>query len=230
MDGSSNAAASALFPTLRDQRVCEVNLDSQSRLWAEKHPDLLTDKNAPLLDPALCSRMVLDTHRALAVDWSFGGYLEDRTFLWRGSYLEQNNSFVHLGVDFNVPAETPVCCPVSGQVIRVDDDRDENGGWGPRVLVSLYPPKAGVALIFAHLGDVEVSPGLEVRPGTMLGTVGSPPSNGNWFPHLHVQAATMDFLTEVLATDIARLDGYGRASELVDLAKIYPDPFAFLGA
>ena len=68
----------------------------------------------------------------------------------------------------------------------VDDDRDRDGGWGPR-----YEP--GEALV----------------PGTVFAAVGGPPYNGNWYAHLHVQAIRESLFRQILLERFHELDGYG---------------------
>src|SRR2546422_11572306 len=94
-----------MFPGFPISRSAVVDLNSQAKMWSLRLPDLYLVPGAsnPLLDPYICQQMVEDVHRGLDVDWSYGGYLEYRSFLWAGSYLEETSSFIHVGVDFNVP-------------------------------------------------------------------------------------------------------------------------------
>jgi len=66
------------------------------------------------------------------------------------------------------------------------------------------------------LGTLLEKPGSRVGAGQLLGNVGGPTNNGNWFPHLHAQIVRGRFAT---------VDGYGAFS--VGNQRRFPDPFRF---
>jgi murein DD-endopeptidase MepM/ murein hydrolase activator NlpD len=223
-------AVTALFPGLGGTAFCEINLGEEALRWRAQSPERFVGGANPLLDPAVCQTMVGDLHARLEVDWSYGGYLEDRRHLWQGSYLERTGDFVHLGVDFHVPQGTPVAAPRAAAVFLVDDDHDRDGGWGQRVFLRLHgaPPDDPV-LIFAHLQEIRVKPGTGLPCGAVFAEVGGPPDNGNWAPHLHLQTIPSEFLVEVFVERFAELDGYGPPSRIEDLRVRFPDPLPVIG-
>lgn len=244
-----------LFPGLQGQSYCRVDLEAESRTWRAAHPDLYADPGRnPLLDPAVCQRFLEEIHRRRGVDWSFGGHLENRPHLWQNSYLQASGNFVHLGVDFHVPQGTAVAVGRESRVMLVDDDADPNGGWGLRVFLKpAAPPAPGagfhpavapdpgsdarpaqapdqeVFLIYAHLQNCRWHPGDRLRPGDVLAEVGGPPGNGNWAPHLHIQAIRAASFQEILLEHFPDLDGYGPPARLPELAHRFPDPLPHLG-
>ena len=217
---------SLLFPRLAGTTLARVNLDIEQFAFARRHPELFGNPAVnPLLDPRVCQQMVHECHVAHGVDWSYGGYLEDRQHLWRGSYLSAKGTFLHLGVDFNVPQGTQVAVVEDSLVMLVDEDTDLDGGWGPRVF--LKPSSARrlkIVQIFAHLQAVRVQPGDRLAPGTVFAEVGGPPHNGNWHPHLHIQAVREPHFQEILIERFSELDGYGHRSEMSILRREFPDP------
>ena len=62
-------------------------------------------------------------------EFSWGGWLEDRAHLWRGSYLPPGGA-VHIGIDINAPAGTRVLSPLEGEVVHAVPDSELGGGWG----------------------------------------------------------------------------------------------------
>jgi murein DD-endopeptidase MepM/ murein hydrolase activator NlpD len=221
---------SALFPALGGASFCEVNLDEEALRWRERYPEQFVGGINPLLDPAICQAFLDELHTRLGTDWSFGGYLEDRHHLLQGSYLERTGGFVHLGVDFSVPQGTLVAAPRAATVFLVDDDQDRDGGWGPRVFLKLEgEPPDDPLLIFAHLQGIEVTPGTRLSRGATFAEVGGPPDNGNWVPHLHVQAISSNRLVEVLIERFEELDGYGLPARLESLRVSFPDPLPLIG-
>ena len=216
-----------LFPHLAESRFVEVNLDEQARIRQERAPRLESpNKTNPFLDPAICDRFVSEVAREFEADYTYGGYLEDRRFLWNTSYLDTTGSYLHLGVDFNVPQHTQVTALFSGKVVRIDDDYDLEGGWGPRIIIE-PAPRHGETLpycIFAHLFSPQVKVGDNVVEGAVLATVGGAPYNGNWFPHLHIQTVESGLFQTLLKDDLRALDGYGHERDRSQLLNSFPDP------
>jgi murein DD-endopeptidase MepM/ murein hydrolase activator NlpD len=170
-----------IFPELVDKKWAEVNLD----LLAQQ--DFKEPEN-PLLDPEKCNAWVLDIARRHGADFTYGGYLEDRAWLWRGHYLPPGPQ-AHLGVDYNVPDGTRVASCVDGEVSHIIH-QGIFGGWGGLLVFKIAnPPVSGADyLYYGHLAwDDKVKVGQKVKAGDTVGFIGKPTENGVWFPHLHVQ-------------------------------------------
>lgn len=213
-----------LFPELDATRFALVNLNDEAKEWLKQRS--VAEVN-PLLNSTECQTMINECHWRLGVDFSYGGWLEDRgDFLW-GSYLDEGRRYIHLGVDFNVPAGTRVTVDRTCTVIRIDDDYPEEHGWGMRVIVQ--ESQSNVIIIFGHL-DRQVSVRIDeiLEPGTMIGSVGISPYNGGWFPHLHVQVIDANHYVELLNNDLRDLDGYGRIEDIDTLKSIFFDPMNYV--
>jgi len=81
----------------------------------------------------------------------------------------------HRGLDIAAPCGTPVLCPRQGVVERVQYGE----GYGLHVVIS----HGHIVTLYAHLSEVLVGPGDEVRLGQPIGRVGS--SGRSTGPHLH---------------------------------------------
>ena len=211
-----------LLPTLDLTKSCEVNLDDAAVAWFARQSGL-SDSNH-LLSPDKTQEMIDWLHNCRGVSWSFGSYLEDRSHLLRGCYLDQTGGYVHLGVDVNVPAGTPVAAPYDCTVINVFDDGNTPQGWGPRVI--LKPADDSLPyLVLGHLTpDCATHKDTALRQGEHVAEVAAPPFNGDWFPHLHIQQIARFALAQFEADQFSSLDGYGHPSELENLRRVYPDP------
>lgn len=200
-----------LFPPLADRKWGSLDLDTLARIDFPGSGRSFGDN--PLNDAEVCRRWVERLHEREGVEFSFGGFLEDRSHLWRGHYQEASGRFTHLGVDYNVPAGTEVFAPCPLVVHEVRADPDQDGGWGGRVISRR--PGSGLFVIFAHLEHDPLPPeGEELATGARVGAVGRPEVNGGWFPHLHVQCVRGELPED--------LDGYAGAS--TGPGEQFPDP------
>lgn len=214
-----------IFPELQNKSFAKVNLDAEAEKWLAEQGAVADN---PLLDPLVCEAFVGECHKRLGIDFSYGGYLEDRSHIWRGSYLDKDRKYVHLGIDFNVPQGTAVASVRPSTVIRIDDDYPEPHGWGNRVIVE--DAESGIILIYAHLERPDkLRVGESLSAGQVFAQVGNRAINGGWFPHLHVQAVGPEHYRALLENDLRQLDGYGKGEDIEALRLNYPDPIAFTG-
>jgi hypothetical protein len=110
-------------------------------------------------------------------------------------------------------------------VLRVDDDQDPAGGWGPRVVLRRRGrPGDDMVAVFAHLQAPRCQPGDVPGPADVIAEIGSPPRNGNWHPHLHLQLLHFATFEEIFVRRSHELDGYGPPARKRELAALFPDP------
>ncbi|MDB5194493.1 MAG: peptidase [Parcubacteria group bacterium] len=215
-----------IFPALQGKVFGYVNLNLEAQEWISRQAEK-TEENA-LLDPVICEQMVTSVHDKYDLDFSYGGWMEDRSFLWRGSYLEEEKFFTHLGVDLNVASGTEVTCDFEAEVVKLDNDYPEVGGWGTRII--LKHAALPLYMIYAHLDpDVAVKVGDKLIQDQIFAKVGRAPYNGNWFPHLHVQTISEEYYKKISEGDKwDELDGYGSANEVTLHSKRFRDPMEFI--
>lgn len=220
-----------LFPDLSKQRFGYLNLNEAAQRWVSQHNISANDRN-PLLDPNVCQTMVDEVHRERGLDFSYGGWMEDRRDLWRGSYLDTHQTYIHLGVDFNVPAGTHVAAEYTAEVIRIDSDIPEEGGWGTRVIlqpITNLKETSSDVLIYAHLDpEINCRIGDQLKRGDVFANVGQAPDNGGWFSHLHVQCVEIALFEQLLKNDLRDLDGYGAEKDIHELCRYFRDPFRWV--
>ena len=182
---------------------------------------------SPFLVPARKERLSARVKKILSADILYGGYLEDRSFLWRGSYMEPSK-FLHLGLDFVAPAGTMVCIDQLARLVQVyQDPPGDTEGWGTRLLFQLIK-EPRIHLVYGHLRPNALLHNVEdyFQPGQHIGDLGDPTENGGWSAHLHVQAIRGSI--EEFLDDPAALDGYGELDQLEALAYRFPDPLQWL--
>jgi 4-aminobutyrate aminotransferase-like enzyme/Ser/Thr protein kinase RdoA (MazF antagonist) len=123
-----------------------------------------------------------------------GGYLEPRALYTSEAYDRLGNNgkesrTVHLGIDFWVPAGTPVHALFDGEVICAVNDKGDKEYGG---LIILRHREDGLTFYTLHghqsIDSVEqLKPGDQIKKGQLLSIIGTYPENGNWAPHLHFQ-------------------------------------------
>jgi len=214
-----------IFPTLKDKVFGYVNLNSEAEWWMHQHPSFSSDA---LVDPQISTQMVNGVNRKYHLDFSYGGWMEDRRFLWKGTYLEPLGTYIHLGVDINVPAGTEIAADFDCKVVKVDDDYPEEGGWGSRVIVKHHTEP--VYMVYAHLGrDIRFKEGDALTKGAVFASVGHAPYNGNWFPHVHVQTIRSEYYDELVDKGLFdEFDGYGTIGDVSKDSYRFPDPLQFI--
>lgn len=165
-----------LFPSLKNQRWGYINFGEES-FAVKGNPN-------PLLTPEAQTEWVQRLHARNNIEFSYGGYLEDRSNLWRGHYMAPGATW-HLGIDYNVPAGTPIHLPCNAPLIASVADKDQNGGWGGKLIFK----RLDKFLIFGHLAHKSMASkvGFNFVAGDLIGHIGESSENGNWFPHLHLQ-------------------------------------------
>lgn len=206
-----------------------VNLDNLAR-------ELRCREGAsPLLHAGLTDRFLRRLHRRWNVGYSFGGYVEDRRELWRGSYLDETSA-LHLGIDVNLPASTQLSVAQPATLVRHEQDIDQQGGWGGVSFFQLDQPlthdKAAPVthFLYAHLkrGGPALPVGTHVTPGDVVAVLGPATDNGGWYEHLHVQALTQEAWDQTQGI-LQNFDGYAPVAYSGG-HPLFPDPWALLGA
>jgi murein DD-endopeptidase MepM/ murein hydrolase activator NlpD len=143
--------------------------------------------------------------------FSYGGYAEDRKHVWKGTYLDESGGYIHLGIDIVVPPGTPVKAPFDAKIINRFSDTDDKIGWGGRLILEFN--KECPLIVLAHLEPKSMTNKKNVRRGDLIGEIGTWPTNGNTFHHLHVQC--------IKHNDFNNFDGYGFSNDLEN----NPNPF-----
>jgi 4-aminobutyrate aminotransferase-like enzyme/Ser/Thr protein kinase RdoA (MazF antagonist) len=133
---------------------------------------------------------------------------------------------VHLAVDVWTPAEQPLHAPHAARVHRVHDNAARLD-YGPVVILE-HATDEGVPFysLYGHLSArtlTHVQEGDLLAAGDVLGFVGTPPRNGDWAPHVHVQV-----ILDLLDLDVD-YPGVGVPSQRSTWLGLSPDPALLLG-
>lgn len=172
------------------------------------------------------SELVNECMRRAGTGIAFGRWGETRGLyandLFAGRDGERRD--VHLGVDVFCRAGTPVMAPLDGIVSVVANNAQELD-YGPMIILRHVTPSGkSFHTLYGHLGMEcmrTVRAGMPVGAGEVIASVGAPPGNGNWPPHLHFQLI-LDLL------DLGRdFPGVAPASQRERWLGLSPNPAMF---
>ncbi|MCK0190889.1 aminotransferase class III-fold pyridoxal phosphate-dependent enzyme [Arenibacter sp. F20364] len=180
-----NLSLRQLFPTVGADETHALDLSVSSK-WIGHEKDF---NDLPFFQYKLNKLQRQHPSKILA-----GGYLEPRPIYTTSSYDKIGNKgresrSVHLGVDFWLPADTPVHALFDGEVVTaVNDEGDKEYGG----LVILKHREEGLEFytLYGHLSVASATRyevGAKLKSGDSIGVLGNWPENGNWTPHLHFQ-------------------------------------------
>tara|TARA_B100001113_G_scaffold353714_1_gene359306 strand:- start:848 stop:3874 length:3027 start_codon:yes stop_codon:yes gene_type:complete len=123
-----------------------------------------------------------------------GGYLEPRAIYTTDKYGKSGNSgnenrTIHIGLDFWLPAKTPVHAIFDGEVVIATNDAGEKE-YGGLVVLKHKTKNFNFFTLYGHnsvKSATQHSVGDKIKQGDKISELGNYPENGNWPPHLHFQ-------------------------------------------
>ena len=123
---------------------------------------------------------------------AFGGYKEIRNLYKRSAVFNAINSDernIHIGLDIWIKAGTKVIAALDGKIHSFQNNT-ALGDYGPTLILEHQIENMTFYTLYGHLSldslnDKKV--GTEVKKGASIATLGAPPINGDYAPHLHFQ-------------------------------------------
>jgi hypothetical protein len=179
------------------------------------------------LDVARLGELIDATMADAGTGFAFGRYAEPRE-LYNNEHFAGDDAgesrTVHMGIDLFCVAGTPVFAPLAGKVELLANNARELD-YGPLLVLAHEDDQGGAFFtLYGHLGPEVLNTlesGQSVIAGEQIATVGAPPGNGNWPPHLHFQ------VIHDLADRGADFPGVARPSEQDYWLGLSPSPAAF---
>ena len=143
-----------------------------------------------------------------------------------GDHPTDERRTIHLGIDLFVQPGSAIYAPLEGTVCCAANNTAEQD-YGPLVILQHATDDGeNFYTLYGHLSEESLrglAPGRTVSRGEPFATVGAPPLNGNWPPHLHFQ----------LIIDLLELDRYFPGVALASQRDVWrslsPDPNLILG-
>lgn len=205
------------------ERVGYANFNEGAKRWMQRRR--LDESFTPFTDPDTAYAMQHEYHLELDLDWSYGGWMEDRSCIRRGTYLEKDKLWIHTGIDVNRGVGSLVRCLGAGTIVHIGTDAPLVGGWGYHMIQLITFKGKTHGLLYAHLADGIIGKvGMKIKKGAVLGAIGHKHENGYWRPHLHLQLFADVAGVSDWDTFSKEMDGYVRMNECATWARRCPDP------
>ena len=123
---------------------------------------------------------------------AYGGYKEHRNLYQRSTvFKNQDNDErnIHIGLDLWINESAPVYAALDG-TIHSFLNNDALGDYGPTIILKHQIEHFTFHTLYGHLSMDSLDgkkTGTFVKKGQQIATLGMPPINGDYAPHLHFQ-------------------------------------------
>lgn len=123
---------------------------------------------------------------------AFGGYLETRNLYKRSEVFKNeitDERNIHIGLDLWIKAGTSVLAALDGKVHSFQNNTSL-GDYGPTIILEHEIENNKFFTLYGHLSLYSLNGkaiGQIVKKGNQIATLGAPPINGDYAPHLHFQ-------------------------------------------
>jgi murein DD-endopeptidase MepM/ murein hydrolase activator NlpD len=151
--------------------------------------NLATQKLATAKDYENYIQHYLENHKAKI---AFGGYIEHRNLYQRSTVFKNNESDernIHIGLDLWINDSAPIYAALKGKIHSFQNN-DALGDYGPTIILEHEIEGYTFHTLYGHLSLDSLMGKKEgdfVEKGEQIATLGLPPINGDYAPHLHFQ-------------------------------------------
>lgn len=177
-------------------------------------------------DTARLSEFIFGHLTSNSAEVGYGGYNEERGWYQRSELFEEQGEprTVHLGIDLWASAGISVAAPMAGRIHSFQDNANF-ADYGPTIILEHRIAGCPLFSLYGHLSRESLQGkqvGQAIAAGEKLGSIGAPPVNGDWPPHLHFQL-TLDMLGK-----LGDFPGVAAQSMREYFLELCPDPAAVL--
>ena len=122
----------------------------------------------------------------------YGGYIETRNLYKRSTVFKNPNveeRNIHIGLDLWINEQAPIFAALEGKIHSFQNNT-ALGDYGPTIILEHEIDNFKIHTLYGHLSEVSLEGkkvGDTVQKGQQIATLGLPPINGDYAPHLHFQ-------------------------------------------
>lgn len=156
--------------------------------FSKKNPSIA---NVDMSDYKSLQEYINAEYKRAGHTWGLGGYMEDRFFYEKSELFRSGNEYrsIHLGLDIWLPAATPFFAPLPARVHSFQNNAHFLD-YGPTIILEHTIGGLTFWTLYGHLSAESIEGlyvGKEIGNGEKFATLGAPPVNGSWPPHVHWQ-------------------------------------------
>ena len=182
---SRTVSLKSFFPSLQKEKVYNLDL-SVSSSWLGQSSEF---NDLDWFDNEI-NKIQKKNHEKIIS----GGYLEPRSLYTDSSYEKIGNygtesRCIHLGIDFWIPANTPIHTFLDGEVVVSFNDSGYKK-YGGLVVLKHCEDEIFFFTLYGHLSHstiLKLKVGDQLKKGDQIGFIGNSTENGEWSAHLHFQ-------------------------------------------
>ncbi len=182
----------ALFKSIEAAKVIAPEIDYSEYVPLDlsvSNRDLEQHKLETAQDYEVFLQNHLENHKGKI---AFGGYIETRNLYQRSTVFKNTNSDernIHIGLDLWINESASIHAVLDG-TIHSFQNNTALGDYGPTIILAHEVEGIKFHTLYGHLSEASLNDkrvGAIVKKGEQIATLGLPPINGDYAPHLHFQ-------------------------------------------
>jgi murein DD-endopeptidase MepM/ murein hydrolase activator NlpD len=182
----------ALFKSIEAAKVISPEIDYSEYVplnLSVSNPDSNQHKLETAQDYEIFIQNHLDKNQGKI---AFGGYIETRNLYQRSTVFKNTNSDernIHIGLDLWINESASIHAVLDG-TIHSFQNNTALGDYGPTIILAHEVEGIKFHTLYGHLSEASLNDkkvGAIVKKGEQIATLGLPPINGDYAPHLHFQ-------------------------------------------
>ncbi len=182
----------AVFKSIEAAKVISPKIDYSEYVslnLSVTNSDLSQCKLETAQDYALFIQNYLDKNGGRI---AYGGYIETRNLYQRSTVFKNVNSDernIHIGLDLWINEAAPIHAALDG-TIHSFQNNSALGDYGPTIILRHEFGGIKFHTLYGHLSEASIEGkkvGDSIQKGEQIATLGLPPINGDYAPHLHFQ-------------------------------------------
>ena len=181
-----------LFPKFKEVKIIDISVEHSNYVAIDLSASTTDKLDLNLTDAVVFEKFIENHLSKNNAKVAFGGYLETRN-LYRRSEVFKNEITdernIHIGVDLWIKAGTTVLAALDGKIHSFQNNT-ALGDYGPTIILEHTFEDFTFYTLYGHLSLdslVGKAVGQTVIKGEQIATLGAPPINGDYSPHLHFQ-------------------------------------------
>lgn len=181
-----------LFPKFKEVKIIDISVKHSNYVAIDLSASTTDKLDLNLTDAVVFEKFIENHLSKNNAKVAFGGYLETRN-LYRRSEVFKNEITdernIHIGVDLWIKAGTTVLAALDGKIHSFQNNT-ALGDYGPTIILEHTFEDFTFYTLYGHLSLdslVGKAVGQTVIKGEQIATLGAPPINGDYSPHLHFQ-------------------------------------------